>query len=100
MLDHIYTALCHLRLCTNLDDFSSRWLGMEVSYCRGLRSKGRRASTTALLNCVKNLRTFAEVCRKSFHPPVHDLHPRLQQLSDECIQELLHPVVRSSGSGR
>jgi hypothetical protein len=48
MLDHIYITLYHLRLCANLDDFSSRWLGMEESYCRGLRSKGRTASARSI----------------------------------------------------
>jgi hypothetical protein len=97
-LTTVYTVLRDLCLCKSTEHFSTRWLGMEKSYWRGLRSNGRAASAQAVLNCAKNLRVFAEVCQKSLHPAVHALYPRLQQLSDECIQELLNPVMRSSGS--
>ena len=91
-MDNVYRKLRDLRLCANTDHFSTRWLGMEASYWRGLKSKGREASAQAVLNCARTLRIFLEVCRSNAY--LVPLVGPLQQLSDDCVKELLTPILR------
>jgi hypothetical protein len=92
MLDYIFDALRDLRLCKNTEHFSTRWLGMEASYWRGLKCKDREASPHAVLNCARNLRIFLDACRSNAY--LSPLIGPLQQLSDDCVKELLSPILR------
>ena len=91
-MDDVYRKLRDLRLCANTDHFSTRWLDMEASYWRGLKSKGREASAQAVINCARNLCICLDVCRSNAY--LAPLIGPLQQLSDDCMRALLSGIFR------
>lgn len=75
--------------------FSADWLGMEESYFRCLRAKGRNPSVKALATCAVRLRRRAALLEGSSLPQVRQHAGRYSDLADRCLNELLLSCERA-----
>lgn len=89
MIETVFQELERCGAVSSGADFSRRWLGMEESYWRCLKSKRRSPSIQALANCAVRLRRKAQLLEKSSLPEAKGVAQRMVLLSERCVEELL-----------
>ncbi len=89
MIETIYEELKRLGAVRNCDQFSSDWLGMEKSYLRVLRAKGREPSAKAIARCASRLKRDSQHLISIDKRGYKSAAQRLDQLADRCIAEML-----------
>lgn len=89
MVQTVFEELERWGVVSSGADFSRKWLGMEESYWRCLKSKGRPPSTTAIVNCAARLRRKAQLLERSSLPEAKRAAQRMTALANQCVEELL-----------
>ena len=89
MIETIFEELKEKGLVTSCNEFSRKWLGMDESYMRGLRAKGRRPSARVLAQCAVRLRDMAEALSKGPSPMAREKARHVNLLADKCFAEIV-----------
>ena len=89
MIETIYQELKRLGAVRNCDQFSREWLGMEKSYLRVLRAKGREPSAKAIARCASRLKRDSQHLTRVDKKGYQSAAGRLDQLAERCIAEML-----------
>jgi hypothetical protein len=89
MIEEVFKELERSGLVDSGADFSRDWLGMEESYWRCLKFKGRQPSAKALANCAARLRRKAQLLERSSLPEAKTVAQRMDLLSSSCVEKLL-----------
>lgn len=89
MIEAVYEELRRSGVVRTGARFSADWLGMEESYFRCLRAKGRSPSAKALATCAVRLRRRAALLERSSLSQVRQRASTYSELADRCLNELL-----------
>jgi hypothetical protein len=89
MIETVYEELKRLGAVSSCDQFSSEWLGMEKSYMRVLRAKGREPSAKAVARCASRLKQDSRRLISMDKNGYRTAARRLDQLAEHCIAEML-----------
>ena len=88
-IDGVYGELKQLELVESATDFSERWLGMEGSYFRCLKAKGRQPSAMVLAKCAVNLTEMADAFSTSKMTQVGAKGAVMRSLADSCWDQIV-----------
>ena len=89
MIDRIYIELKRLGAVRNIDEFSSQWLGMERSYMRVMKAKGRQPSAKVIATCAARLRSHGKHLMSMDRRGYDVVASALNYLADRCIEDMI-----------
>ena len=86
VIDVAYETLKNYHLIKTKNDYSLRWLGMDISYYSTLKSKNRHASAKVYGRLAKKLMDQASVHRMSGEEPKAI---EMSCLASACINQII-----------
>ncbi|NDB69328.1 MAG: hypothetical protein EB015_15245 [Methylocystaceae bacterium] len=87
VIDLAFEKLKSLKLAKTTNDYSERWLGMEISYYRCLTSKRRRASARVYGQLAKRL--MDEAAARRINGQCQDAR-EIGDLASACINAIIY----------
>ena len=94
MIETIFEELREIGAVNSSDEFSTKWLGRERSYLRGLRAKQRAASPSVLATCAVRLLKTADGLNINRLPPAKTRSVQLRTLANRCLEQILAEGAR------
>ena len=94
MIETVFEELRGIGAVRSSDEFSTKWLGRERSYLRGLRAKQRNPSPTVLATCAVRLLRTADSFSAMRAMPTLDKHKQLRVLANRCLEQILAEGAR------
>lgn len=88
MIEELFLELKESGLVRSGNEFSREWLGMDESYMRCLRAKGRQPSAKVLARCAKRLKQTGDALSGSALQKVFSNGQKCHVLADLCVNEL------------
>ena len=89
MIENVYEELKQLGAVRSVDQFSREWLGMERSYMRVMKAKGRKPSAKVIATCAARLRSHGKHLMSTDKRGYHLVASALNLLADKCISNMI-----------
>lgn len=89
MIEIVYEELRRLGAVRSVDQFSCEWLGMERSYMRVMKAKGRKPSAKVVATCAARLRSHGKHLMSIDRRGYHLAASALNTLADRCINDMI-----------
>lgn len=89
MIENVYEELKQLGAVRSVDQFSREWLGMERSYMRVMKAKGRKPSAKVIATCAARLRSHGKHLMSVDKRGYHLAASALNLLADKCISDMI-----------
>ncbi len=89
MIENVYEELRRLGAVRSVDQFSREWLGMERSYMRVMKAKGRKPSAKVIATCAARLKSHGKHLMSIDRQGYHTAASALNTLAERCISDMI-----------
>jgi hypothetical protein len=89
LIETVYEELKKLGAVRSKDQFSSEWLGMEKSYMRVMKAKGRQPSARVVATCAARLRSHGKHLMADERHGFQFVASSLDGLAERCIRDMI-----------